>query len=670
MSGILNGALEQRSSTLGTPADWMVDWFTGGRTTSGVKVDEGKALTLSGYYSAVRAISEDVASLPLHLMGRRGRRKSERRTDPRFDLLQSVANPELTALQLRETLQAYQLTRGNAFAEIVRDASGMPRELWPITPTRVTMTRAGVAGGLVYTVSVSGAPDAHFDRTGMLHFKGLSLDGVRGLSLLQLARQSLGLALAAEEYGARFYANDARPGGVLQHPGKLSDPARANIRKSWEDLNRGLEQSHRTAILEEGLKWAQVGISNEDAQFLETRRFQVGELARWFRIPPHMLADLERATFSNVEQQSIDYVQHTLRPWLVRTEQTLSMGLLSADERKRLFWRHKVEGLLRGDTEKRFASYATGRQWGWYSANDIRELEDLNPVAGGDVYLQPLNFVPAGTPPELDDDLPPAPTPTPPGNGNGVPADRVRDLELEERNAARRRSVRASFMPVFEDAAARLIRAESREVDRLVRDHLEQRGTDSFEDALNLAYNGELRELAARLLGPAFRSYADVVMRDALADVERVLDPAALAEFMAALIGAFAMRHSMSSAKQLITVATGALADPAAAIKERLEQWREKRAAQVAMRETVQAAGGVAREAWRQVGVERVRWRASGKNCPLCSRLDGQTRVITDLFVPAGSNLEQEPGTTLMRIRRDVGHPPLHQGCDCTLEPA
>jgi HK97 family phage portal protein len=230
----------------------------------------------------------------------------------------------------------------------------------------------------------------------VLHIPGLGFDGIKGYSPIHMAREAIGLALATEEFGARFFGNGARPGGILEHPGVVKDPEK--LRKSWEEVYKGIKNSHKIAVLEEGMKYHEIGIPPEDAQFLETRRFQLNEICRIFRVPPHLVGDLTRATFSNIEHQSIEFVVHTIRPWLVRWEQAITKCLLREGERKIYFPKFTVDGLLRGDFKARMEGYAIGRQNGWLSANDIRELEDLNPIPeeqGGDLYLVNGNMIPA-----------------------------------------------------------------------------------------------------------------------------------------------------------------------------------------------------------------------------------------------------------------------------------
>ena len=222
----------------------------------------------------------------------------------------------------------------------------------------------------------------------VLHIPGLGFDGLIGYSPIAMAKNAIGLAIATEEYGAKFFANGAAPAGVLEHPGTIKDPLR--VKESWNSAYQGSANAHKIAVLEEGMKYTPIGIAPEQAQFLETRKFQINEIARIFRVPPHMLADLEKSSFSNIEQQSLEFVKYTLDPWVVRWEQSMCRVLFSESEKPTYFIKFNVDGLLRGDYASRMSGYATARQNGWMSANDIRELENLDRIApdlGGDLYL-------------------------------------------------------------------------------------------------------------------------------------------------------------------------------------------------------------------------------------------------------------------------------------------
>jgi len=366
------------------------------RSNTGVSVTETTALSVVTVYACVRILSETLASLPLLLYKRLGRGKQRAVEHPLYQILHDVPNPEMNSFTFRETLMAHLVTWGNAYAEIEWDNYTKVKALWPLRPDRMQVWREN--GEIVYKYLLpNSAGIAVLPSYRIWHIPGLGFDGLIGYSPITLAREAIGLSLATEEFGARFFSNGAAPGGVLEHPAKLSKEAQENLRKSWNEMHSGLSNQHRVAILEEGMKWSKVGMPLNDAQFLETRKFQRNEIASFFHIPPHMIGDLERATFSNIEEQALEFVVYTMRPWLVRWEQSINQKLLTPDERAEYFAEFLVDGLLRGNIQARYQAYATGRQWGWLSANDIRELENQNPLPGeeGDIYLNPMNMVPA-----------------------------------------------------------------------------------------------------------------------------------------------------------------------------------------------------------------------------------------------------------------------------------
>lgn len=364
-----------------------VDFY--GNSNSGVQVDELRALQTSAVYACVKILAETVASLPLHLFKKGKGGKSEMAEQhPLFSCLYEMPNDEMTSFEFREMMMTSLLLWGNAYARKIRK-NGHVTELWYLKPQLMTVERDTQTGKIKYTYSDDITNQTYeYKPEQIFHVKGLSLDGVTGLSPISQAREAVGLSLATEEYGAKFFGNGARPGGVLEHPGILKDPEK--LRESWNKVYQGTRNSHKVAVLEEGMKYHTIGIAPEDAQFLETRKYQVNEICRIFRVPPHLVGDLERATFSNIEHQSIEFVQHTIRPWLVRWEQAISRSLLDEKERLLYFSRFNVDGLMRGDYKSRMEGYAIGRQNGWLSANDIRHLEDLPPIPkeqGGDAYL-------------------------------------------------------------------------------------------------------------------------------------------------------------------------------------------------------------------------------------------------------------------------------------------
>jgi HK97 family phage portal protein len=407
----------------------LIDLFGSKPVSSGVTVDENKALTSTVVWACVQLIAGTLGSLPLIHYRRLANGGKERATDTRlYRILHDTPNDEMSASTFAETLTQHVLLWGNAFAEIRFDNRGNVGALWPIEPWRVRAERTE-RKDLRYIIDGSTRlmPDE------MLHIPGLTPDGVWGYSPIQKMREALGLLLASEKFGGTFFGQGSSFGGILTHPGKLTEAAEKNLRNSLEQRAQGVDRAHNFIILQEGLRYDKIGIPPNDAQFLETRKFQVGEIARIFGVPPHMVGDVDRSTSwgTGIEAQNIGFVTYTLRRWLVRFEQEITRKLISPLERNLQFVEFLVDGLLRGDTATRYAAYREGRNGGWFSANDIRRLENMDPIGSdGDVYLVPSNMVPAD---RLDDviDAQVAPK-TPPPAEPTPPPDRTQFVELEE----------------------------------------------------------------------------------------------------------------------------------------------------------------------------------------------------------------------------------------------
>ena len=401
--GIFSGLFRSRDKPQNRTVGSAYSFFFGG-STAGKRVNERSAMQMTAVYSCVRILAEAVAGLPLHLYRYKEDGGKEKAIDhPLYLLLHDEPNPEMSSFVFRETLMTHLLLWGNAYAQIIRNGKGEVIALYPLMPDRMTVDRDS-NGQLYYeyTVSMDDTPTVkgslvRLHPSDVLHIPGLGFDGLVGYSPIAMAKNAIGMAIACEEYGAKFFANGAAPGGVLEHPGTIKDPQR--VRESWQSTFGGSGNSNKIAVLEEGMKYTPIGISPEQAQFLETRKFQINEIARIFRVPPHMVGDLEKSSFSNIEQQSLEFVKYTLEPWLVRWEQSIQRTLFSQEEKKRYFAKFNVEGLLRGDYASRMSGYATARQNGWMSANDIRELENMDRIPaeeGGDLYLINGNMLPLG----------------------------------------------------------------------------------------------------------------------------------------------------------------------------------------------------------------------------------------------------------------------------------
>lgn len=375
--------------------------FLMGPTAAGKTVNERSAMQLTAVYACVRILAEGVAGLPLHLYKCSKNGSREKAVDhPLYFLLHDEPNPEMTSFVFRETLMTHLLLYGNCYCQIIRDGRGQVTALYPLMPNQMSVDR-DEKGQLYYTYLRSGE-EADTMKKGtvyllpedVLHIPALGFDGLVGYSPIAMAKNSIGMGLACEEYGAKFFANGAAPSGVLEHPGTIKDITR--LRESWNAIYGGSKNAGKVAILEEGMHYSPISISPNEAQFLETRKFQVDEIARIFHVPPHMIGDLERSTFSNIEQQSLEFVKYTLNPWVCRWEQALTRSLLSPKEKREYSIKFNVDGLLRGDYQSRMNGYAVGRQNGWMSANDIRGLENLDRISaeqGGGLYLVNGNMI-------------------------------------------------------------------------------------------------------------------------------------------------------------------------------------------------------------------------------------------------------------------------------------
>ena len=362
-----------------------------------------RALRVATVYACVRVIAETIGSLPVGLFQRLDDGGKRRIMDSELlDLVRYTPNRYQTSFEWREQVMSHLLLRGNAYVEIVRrERDGKPIELNVLNPDDMTVT--GGEYGAVYTYRPSGGNEKIFKQDSptqpkpVLHFKGLSTDSLVGRSVIGDAADTFFAASAAQQYGRRVLENDATPGLVSKHPEVLDEDSAVRLRESWQAAFRGPSNAGRTAVLEQGMSIEKVSMTAEDMQFLDSRRFLRTEIASIFRVPPHMVGDLDRATFSNIEQQGIDFVTHTIRPWIVRLEMSLNQSLLSPSERRTQFFEFNLDGLMRGDLQSRYMAYMTGRQAGFLSVNEIRRWENLDPIGErGDVFLEPLNMQEVG----------------------------------------------------------------------------------------------------------------------------------------------------------------------------------------------------------------------------------------------------------------------------------
>jgi HK97 family phage portal protein len=515
------------------PPGWVIRGY-GNQTVTGKNVDTESALGVPAVLAAISMLAEDTASLPL-ITYERLKPRGKRRADDfyLYSLLHDAPNPEHTSMVYREFIMGHLLGWGNHYSQKIYDNAGNLSQLWPLRPDRMRVYREN--GKRFYEYTLQSGQRRLFTSDEIMHIPGFGFDGLVGYSKITLDRNAIALALSTEEFGGKFFENDARPGVVLLHPKAMKDVAYERLKESWNDQYSGSGNSHKMAILEEGLDIKEIGVPPQDAQYIELRKFQIEEICRIFRIPPPMLQDLERATFSNIEQLSINYVTYSLRPSLVRIEQGMSKDLMTTIQRQKYFVEHLVDSLLRGDTAVRYSAYNTGRMGGWLSVNDIREYENQNPIDGGDDYLTPLNMAIVGQP---INENPPAGT-----------------------------SSSRSFLPVLTDAAARILRRETHDVLESAKKFMKRSDTVGFGVWLAHFYAFDHADFVAKQLAPIARGMAE--------NAEKSLSDAVLEQ----VVSRYARNYAASSALLVQDLASQGLE----ALENGLKEWeKSERAAEIA----------------------------------------------------------------------------------------
>ena len=543
--------------------------FGGRPTLSGVEVTEASALEAPAYFAGVRNISEDLATLPLVTYRRVGDRRER---DPDFYLypiLHDQPNEELDATTFVECVQAHLMMRRNSYAEIVRSGGGRCSALWPIHPSRVTMERLknddGTPGEIVYRVSLpggqhnkeTGLPFVVLDRSRIFHLRAFALDGLTGTSSLSTHQESIGRALALERYGASFFGNGAIPGGVIELPGTLGDKAYERLLAAWNARHQGLDRAHRIALLEDGGKFHETSVPNEKAQFNESERSSTEQMGRINRIPPHLIGDLSRATFSNIEHQAIDYVVHSIRTHAVRWERAVHGQIYTAADRRTHFSEFLLDALLRGDSVSRASTLAVLRQNGIINADEWRGLENMNPIGdeSGTAYLVNGSMVPVNQ----------ALRPKQPGR-EPAPADQGRML-----------------LPLYRAAAERCIRKEAAAIDKALDRILKVEGMRAFEGWL-LEFYRQQGETVRQAFVPLAVATGEMVRGETGPD---------LGDWALAHVRGLALAREKAAQEEIRGIVASGPSDLVGTLKGMVSRWQKEEPEKVAVRElagTVAAA--------------------------------------------------------------------------------
>ena len=665
----------KRNLSLSDPKSWntaLWNLYGSGQTESGVSVDEHSALNLSAVYAAINIIASDISTLPLGLF-KTVKNKRNRITDHNsLQVLAYRSNSLTPAINFRKASMAHILSWGNAYAEIVRNDMGGVTSLWLITPDRVSPKWNN--GTIVYEIDRGTNSPITMPGEKVLHISGLGYNGFTGYSVISKAAESIGLSLASEKFGARYFGANTNMGGAIKYPRALGIDAQKNLKKSLEGFT-GSDASHRWMILEQGMEIEKLGFSPDDSQFLQTRQFQVPEIARWFNLPPHKLKDLTRSTFSNIEEQETEYVVSCLVPWLTTIEQNYNIQLLTEKEhRLGYYFKHNVKGLLRGSSTAR-ADYYTKRFYlGTITPNEIRAFEDEDPLDtdyADKTYIQ-MNLIPL----EDIDKEPPAPV------IQNVPAEQPAEEEeseeeepdgrsywrkildhdmvhvklIEYRSVVGRDKISARYYSLIRDAAERVILKEAKAISKHITD-----GKSWIED-----FYKHMPEYIRKQMGGVMSSFQETIIDQASGEVgidtEKIMEESMT--WINSYFDAYVKRHVGRSTGQVTALMDEE--DGSDLIAQRMDEWMEKRPEKIAVEESVRAANAAAQFVFWSGGFSSV-WRTRGaKTCPYCQELNGRKVKSGQMIFTGGEEFEPKGAKNgPMKMSGGISHPPLHQGCDC-----
>lgn len=641
-----------------SPAPWDDYWYQprGIMTGSGVRVEPDTARQLSAVWLCDLIIRETVGSLPLDIFRRVDERNKERASDHwLFELIKNQPNGNQTAMEFREVMQRDLTMRGRAFAEIVRrPRSAIVEELiWLDARTVQKVALGGNRFG--YLVQERGG------RRELRRDQMFEITANGGKGVIECARESFGYSLATESFGSNMFRNRAVPGGVLKTPEVLDDKSYKRLQSDWDSSYGGPTNAGKVAILEQGLEWQSIGMTNQDAEFMANRRWSVKEIARWFNMPLSFLKDLDQGIRANVEQQFKEFEAVTMRPWFVRWQQAIHRDLIPDSEKDALFAEFNVRPLWGADFKTIIEGFGSAVEKGIFNRDEARGVLNMNEIegGGGKIHTVQLNMM----------DLNDVGENSPDSEPQVEEGDRaIRSEARARRSAEERRRIQNAHIGVMADAGRRIVNREAREVRKIIAKELKKRTQPDLDSALKDFYGDGFRRVVSASARPAFGALAAVIYAVALREAggSGSIDEAWVRSY-AERIG---VAYSLASLRQLRALIRRQVSDDEleGLLEKRISQWVDRRPDKFAFRTVKTGAAAAALEAYRRSGVREKRWLTFGENCPSCERLNGRIVGIEDAFVPAGSitnptDEEQEP----IRIRRDVLHPQLHGGCDCQI---
>ena len=627
------------------------------------------AMTIATVFHCVRILANNIAQLPLRVYRRDSQGRREEATNhPAWKLLMGSPNSLMGPFIWKQTVFSSALLRGNTYCQIEFAGDGWPEALWPLHTAAMNARLERRRPIYDYSAQPEDKIKSGKIEAGRIHhLRSMANDGFLGRSVVRQAMNTLALSMATEEFGSRFFGEGAQPGVALSHPNTLSPEAMERLRKSWDNRHAGLRGAHKTAILEEGMTVERIGIPPEEAQFLGTRSFQTLEICRWFSVPPHMAYDLERATFSNIEHQSMAFVQDSLMPWIVNHEEQLLCDVIEREGYESNVWaEYDVGQRLRGDKLTRTRSYQIEMMYGLTSPNEARAKENRPPYTGGDQMFMSGNLVPIEQ------------VGAKRGGGNKDGGESAGTAGVERRQREQRqdgddsdvqalRDLWSDAQDGFQDRLERLIVYET----DAISESLESRSLALFLVWLEGFYGDLAGELVAALRNPFLR-LAVRTARTVVLDLDEAWTAELRAEVEAyaeETLDVMADSYCASHRRQLEALArddSEDMTEAAArtAVEERLSGWQATEAGRKGRKIAFEAGNAIAMAAMAAVGVVSVFWAARGDACKYCRALDGEVVEIGRDFVPAGGAVTAADGES-MAVNRRRGHPPLHERCDC-----
>ena len=634
---------ESRSRSEPITQEELAGYF-GATSWSNIDVDRIAMMGLPIVWACLKVLGESLASFPLILYEGKEEGATRRIATGHhlYNLLHDMPNPQQDAFTFKEQAMGHLGIYGNFYANIVRMGSGYVKELWPLNPDKVTPMREN--GELLYKVVTNGVQNI-LGASEVFHVRGFSFDGVRGYAPLELQSQTYALAIAAKRYASEFFANNGTPDLAFLHKQRLNKDTQARLRDSWKENHAQWGKKHSPLILEEGMDVKELSSNPENAQLIETNKFIISEVCRVYRMPPHLVQDLDRSTNNNIEEQGIDFSRHTMRPWCMRWESAISQQLLSDKDRKRFYAEFNMDAILRGNTLTRAQVYNTQIGCGMLSPNEARRKEQWNDRERGDIYYVPLNWVDATKPPEPKVEK--IPTETQPETDEQPIEEPVAKRSIETRtirSAKARKKISNSFGKLISDSVARVVRKEKRDVSKAVSDQLKRRDIASFNAWLDKYYR-DLPDYIVSQIAPVFQAFSASIRTEianelGIDDISQMDDRASKS-----YVDMFAKRYVDTSRGGLANIVKSGLMDSEAEdIEKKLDEWQDNRAEKVSEHEKVFAAAFIAMNTYRSAGISKVTWVAEPDSCEMCQDKDGKQFDVD-------GNMQ----------------PPLHGGCGCQI---